>query len=262
MSATSSTPATRTSRTTPAWAASAARPPPSSPTPRRRGPRSLLARICRRHRDEYRRSHSRRADGRDLEGIEGCNIDTFSLPVFPPESAHVKDISFHRGVSAVPPGEGLGQSEAAPGACISTDFGVFHLNVCGFDAGAHTHLLDALLSLHNFPEFVALTETHLTPAIESPKLSKYVLISRRDRPDHRGWGGVALFARHDVADNIVFTAESPSLELVWHTLHSDVGPILLGVWYRPPLRQLKPPIRLGQNLVRERLGLERSSASS
>ena len=27
-----------------------------------------------------------------------------------------------------------------------------------------------------------------------------------------------------------------ALELSWHTLHSDAGPLLFGVWYRPPRR--------------------------
>ena len=133
-----------------------------------------------------------------------------------------------------PLGGGHGQSTCPPGVDIHTHFSIFHLNVCGFDVGAHTHLLDTLLSLQDFPEFVAITETHLTPTIEIPKLSRYHLVSRRDRPDHRGWGGVALFARHDVFESIVFIKESDTLELTWHTLHSDIGPLLLDVWYRPP----------------------------
>ena len=35
---------------------------------------------------------------------------------------------------------------------------------------------------------------------------------------------------------IVHTCDSATLELSWHTLHSDAGPLLLGVWYRPPRR--------------------------
>ena len=36
--------------------------------------------------------------------------------------------------------------------------------------------------------------------------------------------------------NIVHLKDSETLELSWHTLHSDVGPLLFGVWYRPPRR--------------------------
>ena len=45
-----------------------------------------------------------------------------------------------------------------------------------------------------------------------------------------------VFARLDVSENIVFEKESDSLELTWHTLHSDIGPLLIGAWYRPPKR--------------------------
>ena len=36
--------------------------------------------------------------------------------------------------------------------------------------------------------------------------------------------------------HIVHISDSHILELSWHTLHSDAGPLLLGVWYRPPRR--------------------------
>ena len=35
---------------------------------------------------------------------------------------------------------------------------------------------------------------------------------------------------------IAHIGDSEALELSWHTLHSDAGPLLLGVWYRPPRR--------------------------
>ena len=128
-----------------------------------------------------------------------------------------------------------------PSIDIDATFRVLNLNVCGFYT--HSHLIDALVSLHDFPEFVALTETHLSKKVKAIKLSNYELVSRRDRPDQRGYGGVALFARHDVHENIVLIKESPALELTWHTLHSDIGPLLLGVWYRPPNRSEIETIR-------------------
>ncbi len=135
--------------------------------------------------------------------------------------------------SKSPVGDGHGKSMCPPIVDIVTSFRVFHLNVNGFDS--HAHLLDALLKLHDFPEFVALTETHLVPnVLKDIELSNYKLVSRRDRPDGRGWGGVALFARADVHANIVLIQASDSIEAVWHTLHCDIGPILLGVWYRRP----------------------------
>ena len=84
-------------------------------------------------------------------------------------------------------------------------------------------------------EFVAITETHLAQSVEALRLSNYELVSRRDRPARQG-GGIALYARWDVHPHIVHIRDSHILELSWHTLHSDAGPLLLGVWYRPPRR--------------------------
>ena len=139
----------------------------------------------------------------------------------------------------LPGGDGPGKSRVMPLGDIETFFRVFHLNVCDFDA--HAHLLDTLLRLQDYPDFVAITETHLREGLKEINLTNYVLVSRRDRIDSRpaeekGWGGVALFARSDVYQSIVFTEASNVNELTWHTLHSDIGPILLGVWYRPPHR--------------------------
>ncbi len=162
-----------------------------------------------------------------------------SCDVFPTEVSAAAPKGDGPDLSAYPPhGRGPGKSRdpTTPcelGADIKTHFRVFHLNVCDFDA--HAHLLDAALALCDFPEFVAITETHLTKNVPC-RLTKYELVSRRDRPDQRGWGGIALFARHDVHASIVFVRESATLELTWHTLHADVGPLLLGVWYRPPRR--------------------------
>ena len=123
----------------------------------------------------------------------------------------------------------------APHRHIEAKFRIFHLNVNNMDA--HLSQLDALLALHDFPEFVAITETHLCLTVAELKLTKYLPVSRRDRPDQRGCGGgIALYARHDVHPNIVHLRDSDPLELSWHTLHSDAGPLLIGVWYRPPCR--------------------------
>ena len=46
---------------------------------------------------------------------------------------------------------------------IDAKFVVFHLNINNLDV--RLDLLDTLLSLHNFPEFVAITETHLAQSV-------------------------------------------------------------------------------------------------
>ena len=67
---------------------------------------------------------------------------------------------------------------------IDAKFVVFHLNINNLDV--RLDLLDTLLSLHNFPEFVAITETHLAQSVEALRLSNYELVSRRDRPARQG----------------------------------------------------------------------------
>ena len=42
--------------------------------------------------------------------------------------------------------------------------------------------------------------------------------------------------KDDFRDKIVHIADSPIDERSWHIVHCDFGPVLLCVWYRPPVR--------------------------
>ena len=240
---------------------SAAR-PPASKSPVHRGRRSLAACFRRRKAWQDRQCHANAAHGPECLKIpdsrqaseprygppKRVKVRDFGQASAPRPALHANSLGslydcspkgdghFLHGDcdhSTSPIGDGHGKSMCPPIVDIVSSFRVFHLNINGFDS--HAHLLDALLTLHDFPEFVALTETHLIPnVVKDIELSKYKLVSRRDRPDARGWGGVALFARADVHANVVLINESDSIEAVWHTLHCDVGPVLLGVWYRRP----------------------------
>ncbi len=86
----------------------------------------------------------------------------------------------------------------------------------------------------DLPQLLAVNESLLTRAVEEPKLSGFDLISRRDRSDESGWGGVALFALSKVAPYICLLEHAVNYEASWHTIHSDLGAILFCVWYRPP----------------------------
>ena len=46
---------------------------------------------------------------------------------------------------------------------------------------------------------------------------------------------VILFVRKDLAKYTVHLGNSESAERVWVLLHNDLGPILIGLWYRPML---------------------------
>ena len=43
-----------------------------------------------------------------------------------------------------------------------------------------------------------------------------------------------MFARDDFVAQIVHTGDSEVFERSWHLLHTDLGPIQIGLWYRPP----------------------------
>ena len=95
--------------------------------------------------------------------------------------------------------------------------------------------LEMHLQALDLPTCVALTETLLDKATGQAELTGYTLVSRRDRlGGTSGWGGVALFARSDCAARFVKLEDSEVAERTWYTVHTDHGPLLLAVWYRPP----------------------------
>ena len=117
---------------------------------------------------------------------------------------------------------------------LSETFTFYFINIRGFIS--HHAELTAILETLNFPTFVCLNETFLPgeKIVKSIQLPGYQLISRRDRPDNSGWGGIALFARTGYDSCIVHIGNSDIAERSWHTLHTDLGPVCFGLWYRPP----------------------------
>ena len=81
---------------------------------------------------------------------------------------------------------------------------------------------------------IGITETLLNKSVLNLVLTGYVLVSRLDRRDGRSGGGTALFAREDIVSQIVHVGDSEVHERSWHILHADSGPLLVGLWYRPP----------------------------
>ena len=90
------------------------------------------------------------------------------------------------------------------------------------------------------PNLVCITETHLNKAAEKVTLEGYDLVARKDRTKSRGraskgkGGGVCVFAAKEVSKQVVHLKDSEDSERLWMTVHSDLGPYLVGVWYRPP----------------------------
>ena len=69
---------------------------------------------------------------------------------------------------------------------------------------------------------------------EDLKLEGYTLVARRERPNDSVSGGMAVFAKEKLASRVVLLESAKEDERLWLTMHTDKGPYLLCVWYRPP----------------------------
>ena len=112
---------------------------------------------------------------------------------------------------------------------------ILHVNLRGFLS--HKTELEARIAKQGLPELVGITETHLDKSVPAITLSNYTLISRLDRRDGRQGGGIAFLALASVAPTVVHIGDSVDHERSWHILHSNMGPVLLALWYRPPSYQ-------------------------
>ena len=84
------------------------------------------------------------------------------------------------------------------------------------------------------PTLTCLNETFLDESVKDIVLEGFVLVARRDRDDGRKCGGVAAYACKRISNRIALLEKSSASERVWLVLHSDTGPFLMAVWYRPP----------------------------
>ena len=113
------------------------------------------------------------------------------------------------------PSVGCGKSECSPtesNAVSVEQFSFFLINLRGFVS--HSAELVAVIEELGFPTFVCLNETLLPGERAMPKivLQGYSLVSRLDRRDLSGWGGVALFAKTGFEHCIVHIGDSDATE--------------------------------------------------
>ncbi len=127
----------------------------------------------------------------------------------------------------------LGPCEAGPS--FFEDFSVFQCNIRGF-ISHRAELEGQLQLLSRAPALICLNETLLDDSVTNDqlRLGGYKLASRRDRDDGRTGGGIACFVADALAEQVVLIEHSRDHERSWHTIHSEIGPVLCGVWYRPP----------------------------
>ena len=117
-------------------------------------------------------------------------------------------------------------------------FSLLHINIRSINNPRKQAELNSLLDTHK-PHFLALTETWLCNATPHFTLPNYHELSRRDRPNFtpapgkNNHGGVLLLQRND-APSASHLTTSTTAERTWTTIHTDTGPLLFGLWYRPP----------------------------
>jgi hypothetical protein len=84
------------------------------------------------------------------------------------------------------------------------------------------------------PSLVLLNETLWDASLQQPCLPNYELSGRHEKAATRR--GVALFSRNEISPDVVFLEKSEVTERMWFYVHSQIGCVLLCVWYRRPCR--------------------------
>ena len=134
---------------------------------------------------------------------------------------------------AVSQDDGRGEAGFSPSSLPSARFSLELLNIRGFLTKLPE--LEGHLRLHSKPPTVlTLNETFLDKSVEEIRISGYKLISRRDRRGDTKGGGIATFVAESAKDTVTLLEHAEEDERSWHILHSDVGPLLLCTWCRPP----------------------------
>ncbi len=131
-----------------------------------------------------------------------------------------------------------GQSleESSPNLFNLLGFTVYFINIQSIISAVKRASLAAELERLS-PDIVGLNETWLDSSVSQLEIPGYTLVSRRDRPKTSvgklNHGGIALYHR---CGGILVThlEDSTIAERSWHVVHTDVGGLLLGLWYRPP----------------------------
>jgi len=132
--------------------------------------------------------------------------------------------------SVLPPDRGSCESESAL-SVVSRDLTILHINIDHFSIRS-AELEGRISLLPFFPSLLFLNETKLDCRCQFPILSGYTVISRKDR--NSNGGGVLVFALDSLKDLFSPLPVSPAAEILWMLFHSQMGPVLLSCWYRPP----------------------------
>ncbi len=223
----------------PPAAATAVR-PPSSLSPGISTPNPLflhshqseLDQPCRQHRRGHRSAAA--SERRRTRFLRQCHVHACEPP--------------YHGRAPAPPGA-CGQPRAPPKEepagvtprilSSAHSFSVWFINARSINGYERRGEIQYYLDLYS-PDIFGIVETWLDEhSVKHLSFSGYALVHRRDRPGaaagHVNHGGVVLFRRcHGAAPLITFLEESTVAERIWARVETDLGPFLLGLWYRPP----------------------------
>ena len=135
--------------------------------------------------------------------------------------------------SAAPFAAGEAPSQTgADSPVVLRDLHILHHNIRGYIS--HRAELEAhMLHLDRAPDIAALTETFLDHARAHVESTNYICLARRDRM-HGAGGGLVVFVRAELENSVTHVEKSGDAERIWLLLHTEMGPVTLGVWYRPP----------------------------
>ena len=97
-----------------------------------------------------------------------------------------------------------------------------HVNLRGFLS--HSAELSAHLDLLDRPHFLGCTETLLDASVKHISLPGYLLAHRLDRRGGKCGGGIAFFARSDLASSVAHVGDSLDFERSWFVLHTNMDP--------------------------------------
>jgi hypothetical protein len=110
---------------------------------------------------------------------------------------------------------------------------ILHVNIRGW-LSHKDELVGHIEALDRKPSILALNETLLDESVSDPKIPGYVLVGRHETAKTKR--GIAAYALEAIAEDLVLLEKSKVSERMWLLLHTSIGGILLGIWYRRPDR--------------------------
>ena len=193
--------------------AGAERPPGHRPRRLRLRCRSVVAR-------------ARRAKRR-IPLLESDSWNADSPPETPESPAPALDYNFDGGTPSSPP-----PPRPCEAGLLLNSLTVLHCNIRGWlshcdELFGHIHTL-------NGPSLVLLNETLLDSSVSNPQIPGYQLVGRHEEIGTRR--GIAAFAANAIAPDVVLLLKSKITERMWLRVHTQIGAILVCVWYRRPNR--------------------------